>query len=195
MNMLLRKVIFFGVLTAIPLAAHLFVFSPHNAYIETVLSDIRTQEARLAAMATVIEAAPDFKASLSEGERLIAQVEAKLPRRQDVEGILEQIWQMARRQDLTVRSVKTKDIEGKGLYRELPLEVVMSGTFEGFYQFLLELEGLPRATRMSDLTVKESGRSAPGSSKAAPSGSVSARFVLRIYFTDGTWLVAGEGSP
>jgi len=193
MNTQLRKVIFFGVLTAIPLSAYLFVFSPRSADIKTALADIRAQEVRLALMTTVIESAPDFKASLSEGERLISQVEAKLPRRQDVEGILEQIWQMARRQDLTVRSVKTKDTEGNPLYRELPLEVVMSGSFEGFYRFLLELENLQRVTRMSDLTLKDSGRAVPGSTEA-PNGSISARFILRIYFAEGTTLAGAEGN-
>lgn len=195
MNAQLRKAIFFGVLTAIPLSAYVFVFSPRSADIETALTDIKTQQTRLTHMTQVIESAPDFKTSLAEGERLIANVEAKLPRRQDVEGILEQIWQMARRQNLNVRSVKTKEAEGNFLYRELPLEVVMSGPFEGFYRFLMELENLQRVTRMSDLTLKESGRAVQASSEAAPSGAVSARFVLRIYFADGSPLATAEPSP
>lgn len=195
MNVRARQAVFFGALMAIPLAAWCFVFSPRTADIDAAVADIKSRQARLDRLAEVMAQVPDLEAALDEGERLISSVEARLPRRQDVEGILEQIWQMARRQDLTVRSVKTSTPGSSGVYMEQPLEVDMSGPFEGFYRFLLELERLPRITRVSDLTLQEAGRSLTASSEDAPSGSVSARFVLRIYFADSVPEIAMETSP
>ena len=184
MNVQSRQFVFVAMLIAIPLAAWFMVFSPRNAEITSAVDDIQTRQARLDRLSDVMSEVPDLEAALDEGERLIAQVEAKLPRRQHVEGILERIWQIARRQNLTVRSVKTRNAERTGVYMELPLDVDMAGPFEGFYRFLLELESLPRITRMTDLTLKEVSRQPKSGAESPPPGSVSAMFTLRIYFAD-----------
>jgi type IV pilus assembly protein PilO len=182
MNTHVRKSIFTVALIAIPVAAWFMVFAPRNVAIQAAVEDIQARQARLDQLSLVIADVPDLEAALIEGERLIARVETRLPRRKHVEGILEQIWQIARRQDMNVRSVKTRSPERSSAYMELPLEVDMAGSFEGFYRFLLELESLPRVTRMSDLTLKKV--SAQPGHDPWPPGSVSARFVLRIYFAD-----------
>ena len=182
MNARIRMAIFVVALVAIPVAAWIFVFVPRNAEINTALANIETRQARLDQLADVMTEVPDLEAALDEGERLIARVEARLPRRQHVEGVLERIWQIARRQNLDVRSVKTRSPERSAVYMELPLEVDMAGPFEGFYRFLLELEHLPRVTRLSDLTLKEVNQQPIQGDW--PEGSVQARFVLRIFFAD-----------
>ncbi|MCH2136030.1 MAG: type 4a pilus biogenesis protein PilO [Phycisphaerales bacterium] len=189
-----RQITFFCVLGAIPLAAWFFIFSPRGEDIESAMADIASRQARLDTLAEVMAKVPHLEAALEEGERLVNSVEARLPKRQDVEGILERIWQTAASHDLNVRSVKTTSPESAGLYMEQPLDVEMSGSFEGFYRFLLELERMPRLTRVSDLTLKEATRSVSASSSDAPAGSVSARFTLRICFADSVPNLAMETS-
>ncbi len=176
------QAIFVTALITIPLAAWFVVFAPRNAQMHAAMDDIKTRQTQLARLAIVLENVPDLESAVERGSQLIEDIEAKLPRRQHVEGVLEQIWQMARREQLTVRSVKTRAPQRHAVYMELPLEVDMAGTFEGFYEFLQSLERLPRVTGMSDLALKSAGTD-PSGSMMAP-GSVTARFVLRIYFAD-----------
>jgi type IV pilus assembly protein PilO len=66
------------------------------------------------------------------------------------------------------------------LYLELPLKIIMEGEFDGYYQFLLELENLPRITRVHQLKL-ERETVGPGA-EALPPGSMKAEFTLSIYF-------------
>ena len=94
---------------------------------------------------------------------------------------------------MQVRSVKTKPPVPSSVYMELPLKVVMDGPFEGFYRFLLELEGLPRITRLSTLSVQEAGLKVRGPDHELPPGSVTTQFTLSIFFADAVPEVAEAG--
>ncbi len=109
-------------------------------------------------------------------------VEAKLPSAQDVEGLLEQAWQIARRNALTLVSVKSEKPVPAALYMEQPLKVVMEGQFDGFYQFLLELENLPRITRIYQMTIEKASAKGGPEDEGLPPGSMKAEFTLSIYF-------------
>ena len=108
-------------------------------------------------------------------------IEAKLPSEQDVEGILDEIWQITSSNDLTVKKVRTKASKPASLYRELPLEMEVTGQFDGFYEFLLELENLPRITRIHEMHIqrtKSNSRLQPDLQTLA----MKAEFTLSIYF-------------
>lgn len=184
MNCTSRQIAFFVALLGIPLTAWYVVFRPQNADIADAMRDIATQQAQLDRIAKLAERIPDLEEALETGERLVQQVEAQLPRRRDVEGVLENIWQIAERNGMQVRSVKTKPPVPSAVYMELPLEVSMDGPFEGFYRFLLELESLPRITRVSQMSLQESGLKVRGPQEELPPGSVATQFTLSIYFAD-----------
>jgi len=184
MNGRTRQIAFFIALLGIPLTAWYVVFRPQNADIADAMRDITQRQRQLDRVAKLAERIPDLEQALHQGEQLVEQVEAQLPRRRDVEGVLENIWQIADRNGLLVRSVKTRPAVPSAVYMELPLEVSMDGPFEGFYRFLLELETLPRVTRLSELSIQEAGLKVRGPSNSLPPGSVATQFILSIYFAD-----------
>jgi Tfp pilus assembly protein PilO len=59
------------------------------------------------------------------------------------------------------------------MYMEQPLKMKMTGNFNGFYDFLVKLEQLPRITRVPDLHLTRSQDT---------DGFMKADFVLSIYF-------------
>lgn len=178
-----REFIFFLVLLAVPVASFFYVFKPRNDEIKQAKAEIAVKQARLDTLAQVAAKIDDISLAIEQGQESIELIEAKLPSAQDVEGILEQIWQIAKRNDLQVKSVKSEKPVPAALYMELPLKVQMNGEFDGFYQFLLELENLPRITRMHQckLTRASDGKATPEDDELPP-GSMKAEFILSIYF-------------
>ncbi len=178
----MRELIFLAVLLAVPVATFFYVFKPRNAQIAQARSEIAVKQARLDTLAAVASKITDMGAEIEKGRKSVEMIEAKLPNEQDVEGILEQVWQTAKRHQLTVRSVKSDKPVPAALYMEQPLKVEMEGEFDGFYQFLLELENLPRITRVHQMKLARSdGRKGPNE-EALPPGSMKASFTLSIYF-------------
>jgi len=178
-----REFIFFIVLLAVPVASFFYVFKPRNDEISQAKAEIAVKQARLDTLAQVASKIDDIGLAIEQGRESIELIEAKLPSAQDVEGILEQIWQIAKRNGLEVKSVKSEKPVPAALYMELPLKIQMNGEFDGFYQFLLELENLPRITRIHQLKLQRADqKKGVPEEEELPPGSMTAEFVLSIYF-------------
>jgi len=177
-----REAVFLIVLLAVPTVSLFYVFKPQNEEISQALEEIKVKQARLDRLAEVTQKIDDIGLAIEEGRESIALIEAKLPSERDVEGILEQVWHTAARNRLTVKSVKSEDpSEAAAQYQELPLRMSVVGQFDGFYQFLLEVENLPRITRIHEMELMRTSSRNSGRSESMP-GAMTAQFTLSIYF-------------
>lgn len=174
-----REIIFLIVLLAVPAVSLFYVFQPRNEDIRQALEEIRVKQARLERLAEVRDKIDDIGLAIEQGRESIAMIEAKLPSEQLVENILDEVWQITASNHLTVKSVKTNKAVPAAKYRELPLEMVVEGQFDGFYEFLLQLENLPRITRIHELTLE---RVTSRSGDDDEDGLMKAEFTLSIYF-------------
>ena len=178
----IREVIFLLVLLAVPVASGWYVFKPRNELIQSAKQEIEEKQVKLERLREETAKMVDLGLEIERGREMLAEVEAKLPARQDVEGILEQVWQLAEKNRQAVKSVKGDDnVKGPG-HLELPLKVVMEGDFDGFYQFLLDLEDYQRITRIHEMKLERLIPSrGPRTGDIAP-GAMKAEFTLSIYF-------------
>ena len=177
----IRELIFFIVLMAVPIASFFFVFKPRNELINQAKTEIQLKQSRLDRLAARTERLDDLGLAIANGRESIKLIEQKLPDQKGVDEILQQVWQIAKRNQQTVKSVKSKKMLPAALYMELPLEMEMEGDFDGFYQFLLELENLPRITRIHSLNLERLVRKSSGDEDIRP-GMAKAKFTLSIYF-------------
>ena len=177
----LRELIFIIVLLAVPTVSVFYVFKPRNQEIRQAMDEVEVKQARLDRLAEVTSKIDDIGLAIEKGRESIGLIEEKLPSQQDVEGILENVWQIASDNRLAVKSIKSEKAMPAANYRELPLKMMVEGQFDGYYQFLLELENLPRITRMHQLKIERSG--GRGASRSdLPPNSMKAEFTLSIYF-------------
>ena len=177
----IRELIFFIVLMAVPISSFFFVFKPRNELINQAKAEIQIKQSRLDRLAALTERLDDLGLAIANGRESIKLIEQKLPDKKGVDEILEQVWQIAKRNHQTVKSVKSKKMLPAALYMELPLDMEMEGDFDGFYSFLLELENLPRITRIHSLKLERLGIKA-GADEDTNSGMAKAKFTLSIYF-------------
>jgi len=182
MRLGVREVMFFIVLLAVPIASFVYVFKPRNDDISAARSEIEIKQTKLEKLATLTRQLEDIGYAIDKGRESIELIEAKLPSQRDVEGILEKIWQIASRNGLAQKSVKSEKPVPAAHYMELPLKVLMEGEFTGFYQFLLELEGLERITRIHKMNLKRASELSGRGRKELPDGWIRAEFTLSIYF-------------
>ena len=179
----IRELIFMLVLLAVPLASYMYVFKPRNEEIRLAEKEADTKRIKLNRLREVSSKISDIEVTILQGQQAIDVIERKLPSEQDVEIILEDIWKIAKKEKLQVKSVKTEKLISAAMYSEQPLRIVMEGSFNGFYQFLLDLESLDRITRIHQLKIQRVGGSRGKRSNAdAPTGSIKSVFTLSIYF-------------
>ena len=194
----LRELIFVMVLLAVPVASFIFVFKPRNVEIQQAQQEIEVKVMRLEQLREVTSRIDDIGLAIREWEEAVKLIEAKLPSEQGIEEILEQVWNITRSNRLEIRSTHAEAPEPTATYMELPLKIEMHGDFDGFYQFLLELEQLPRITRIHNLKIQRASgaqRRSGGRNRAVdelPEGSMIAEFTLSIYYESSQARAAGK---
>jgi len=180
-----RELLFLGVLAAVPLASYWFVFAPRNREITAARAEIVAKENQLGELRKVTARIPNIDEEIGRWEEALARLDAKLPSEEGIDGILAQVTEIARSHDLVVRSVKGEKAIPAAEYMELPLRTEVEGSFEGFYRFLLDLESLPRITRVHRMNLVRPDFDKSRRRGEEVRGSMRAAFTLSIYFDPG----------
>jgi len=149
-----RELLFALVLIAMPLAAYFFVFEPRNAQIAEAEAEIAQKNTELKQLAAATASIDDLKVEIDKLQEAIEVFQQKLPEEREVEVILRQVWELAAKQRLTPKSVRTDKPVRAAQYSELPINMKIIGDFDGFYSFLIEIEKLNRITRVPQMKLK-----------------------------------------
>ncbi len=169
----IREFLFLLVLMAMPVSSYWFVFRALNREIEAAKHEIEHKERMLDKLDDATKHSTDLARANDEITAAIASVESRLPDSKEVDVILEQVADLARKSRLELPKVKSGKPVIATRYMEQPLEMVIRGNFDDFYEFLLRVERLDRITRMLSLSLERLDKE---------DGSMTATFTLSIYF-------------
>jgi type IV pilus assembly protein PilO len=131
---------------------------------------IRTELVQLKTATAGIE---DLGRKIDDLQKAIDFFESKLPQEKEMDKILTEVTQMADANALTTRTVKTLKSERTANYSEQPIQMSISGDFNGFYSFLLQLEKLARITRVTQMQLQKIDEH---------DGQMQAQMTLSIFF-------------
>ena len=188
----LRELIFMIVLLAVPVASWWYVFMPRNAEIAMAKIEVITKQNKLNKLQEVAKRIDDIGLAIVHGQLAVELIEAKLPNQQQVDVILQDVWQLADQNRLTVKSIKSEKPVTAAAYMEQPLKMKIQGRFNGFYQFLLELENLPRITRIHQMKMERMTTDNGSDSDGYDPGLMKAEFTLSIYFEQPPSIASAE---
>ena len=169
----LRELLFFGLLIAIPIGAYYWVFKPSNENWHRQKAQIKVKELKLAELNKAACGVYDLNAEVEKLAEAVTFFESKLPAQHEIHKILEQVTKIADKQRLETRLFKTLKPEPFANYSEQPIEMEVYGDFDAYYQFLLELEKLPRITKVKEMFLVKD---------ANLEGAMNAKFTLSIFF-------------
>ncbi|MEM1331020.1 MAG: type 4a pilus biogenesis protein PilO [Planctomycetota bacterium] len=172
-----RELVLLLIVLAVPLASYLLVFRPQNAKITEAKGEIEHKLDMLTRLRAETGRTADLAAANEEMAQRIDQIEARLPTNKEIDEVVRQISDLAVAAGLAPPELDSESPLSAAEYREQPLKVKTSGTFEGLYAFLLELERLPRITRLPDMKLQGVANK--------DDGTLDIEFTLSIYFQDG----------
>jgi type IV pilus assembly protein PilO len=173
----LRELIFVVAMLGLLGSSYLLVFQKSDNRRQSLQADIEQKQRALANLRQATAGIEDMNGKIDELQRAIAFFESKLPQEKEVDKILKEVWQMAEANSLQTRTVKTLKAERASGYSEQPIQMSLSGDFTGFYAFLLQLEKLPRITRVTHMELKKIDEH---------DGAMTANVTLSIFFEPDT---------
>src|SRR5688572_25505477 len=176
-----REIIFVGLMVGL-LCASFFILDKKSKKRSAKLNDVQAMQQSLTNLRISMAGIDDQDRKISELQQAITFFESKLPQAKEVDKILKEVWQMAEANSLQTKTIKTMKSERNANYSEQPIQMSLGGDFNGFYAFLLQLEKLPRITRVTHMDLQKiSGRD----------GEMTAQMTLSIFFEPDT----GGGGP
>ena len=169
----IREFIMFMAVLLLPVGAYFGAFRPQNTQIEKDRAELEHRRELLTKLRAETARNADLQRANAEIADQITQIESRLPTSKQVDQIVRQVSVLAVEAGLAAPNLKSAKPVAAARYREQPLEMTTTGTFEGFYGFLQSLERLPRITRIVDLKLGETAE-----------GPIEIAFTLSIYFRE-----------
>jgi type IV pilus assembly protein PilO len=170
----LRQFLLFAILLTVPIASFFLVFKPQNERIRRAEAEIEQKQAMLEKLQEATSQTDDLARANQQIRESIEAIQARLPSGKEMDDILRQVSALAEKSGLKIPQFKKADKSlPAGLAMEQPIEIEITGDFDGFYKFLLDLEQLPRITRIPDMAINRSDKI---------DGEMETKFTLSIYY-------------
>jgi type IV pilus assembly protein PilO len=150
-----RELIFLAVMIGLLGSSYFFVFARANSTRLIKEQELAAKQKSLMELSQSTAGIEDLKGRIVELQRAIEYFDSKLPQERDFDSILRELSELAQRNSLATKTVRTLKSVRDAAYSEQPIQMSMTGSFEGFYQFLLELEKLPRITRVTQMNLQK----------------------------------------
>lgn len=152
----LREFLMFVAVLMLPVGAYFGAFRPQNRQIDKDQQELEHRRELLTKLRAETAQNDDLERANEEIAGQIEQIEARLPTSKGVDQIVRQVSVLAIESGLAPPTLKSQAAVAAARYREQPLEMSTTGTFEGLYGFLQSLERLPRITRITSMKLAES---------------------------------------
>lgn len=95
-----------------------------------------------------------YKEQLAEIEERFSGLLKQLPKDSEVPGLLEDITQMGLNSGLEFESITLKPEVAKQFYVELPINIVVRGSYHDLATFVSSVAGLPRIVTLNDFVIE-----------------------------------------
>jgi type IV pilus assembly protein PilO len=169
----LRKIVFFILLVGIAFCAYQYMIKPANRNLEEKKAAVETKMKKLSEFEKATATTKDLNKQLEQLEKAIKFFEDKLPPSSEIHKVLEQVTLIAQKEGLEPKTIRALTKKNNSGYVEQPLKMEVTGDFNSFYTFLLELEKLPRIMKIRELELKK---------EMPVEGQITASFIVSIFF-------------
>ncbi len=163
----IRELVYTLILLALPGGYYFVMAQPSREKKIEMQQEIVEVESKIKSVAKATEAIDDVEAEIQKLQNAIAHFQNMLPSDREVETLLREVWDLAGEHELNAKSVRPDKIVPAAQYAELPIKMEIVGDFDGFYDFIRDIEKLPRITRMPRISVSRDNQEEAGIVKAS----------------------------
>ncbi|MEO1237753.1 MAG: type 4a pilus biogenesis protein PilO [Planctomycetota bacterium] len=171
----IREIVFVLILLGIVGGYYAALAQPRQKDRQEWKDNITTVESKIESVKKATAGIDDVEAEIAKLQNAVAHFQSMLPSDREVETLLREVWDLAGEHRLNAKSVRPDKPVATAQYAELPIKMEIIGDFDGFYDFMRDIEKLPRITRMPQIKIKRQ-------TNAEGVGVVTATLTLSIFF-------------
>jgi len=186
MKLGIRGFVILLIVVGMPVASYFLVFKPQNTAIRDARREVDHKQQLLDQLRTETVKNADLASANEQLQSTVKNIEARLPSGKEIDAVVRQVSDLAVASGLKSPDMKSGKPVPAALYMEQPIEIIVEGSFVGFFSFIAQIEKLPRITRIHDMKV---------TGLARDDVELKAEFTLSIYFQDAGIPVASGAKP
>jgi Tfp pilus assembly protein PilO len=192
-----RAPILVGVAMAVVVAlAVFFLVLPKNAQIAKTSDELTTAQQQEQSLRVQLASLKEAQQQAPQTKRAIQKVEAQVPPTADLPGLIRLLREAADRSavDLFQFSPGVPALDPAGQFSTISTSVNVTGSYFALDEFLFRLESLPRAAKVTSVTISPSGggtTEGTTTTSATSSNELGLQLTVEFYTSDTS---AGPGS-
>ena len=167
------ELVFSMLLLALPVGAHFWVFKPGQENVAQQKEQLEAKTEKLESLREAMAGAKDLNEEVEKLAEAVEFFEGKLPSHHEIHKVLAQVTKISESHGLETKLFQTLKCDPFASYSEQPIQMEVHGNFDAFYQFLLDVEKLPRITKVKEMKLLKDKEL---------EGVTNASFTLSIYF-------------
>lgn len=171
----MREFLLVMLLLAVPVGSYFWVFRPSAQHLAAQQEALDSKTAKLEQLQQAATRIDDLDAEVAQLAEAVAFFEDKLPAQHEIHQVLDEIARIGQRRDLQAKLFKTRAPKTLSRYSEQPIELEIEADFNGFYQFLLDVEKMARITKIREMKIRR---------LPSADGQIEAKLELSIFFSD-----------
>ncbi|WP_371368744.1 hypothetical protein SRRS_22000 [Sporomusa rhizae] len=150
-----HKVLLFfaGILLSMQLC-YIYIIIPQNQRIAELQAIYQTAIRKNALIQEFAKKNPNIAQYLAEVSKKAVQADTMLPNELDISEFIIQLERTINTSKLQLIEVKAAQVIDKTEYREIPVEIIVQGSFSQMIDFLQKLENMPRFTIVNQINIQ-----------------------------------------
>ena len=151
-----REIFFLSAMLALMGCSYLMVRHSASEKYATLQADIVERRKAIAEFQQSVAGMDAMESEIDGVRKSINDFERHLPRQEQVDEIVTSLSRLATANSLVTQSIKMLPLSQTAGLGEQPVEMTLTGDFNGVYALLLQIEKMPRLTRVTQLKINKS---------------------------------------
>ncbi len=170
----LREMIFTSLLLGLVAGTYATIVQPHARARRERTAEMRGMDATLSRMSGIAGEFDAIARHIDQQQQAAALFESRLPSPRETQKSIDEVLQAAAANSLQARQPNLLPCESANGIECQPVKLELSGNFNGFYSFLLQLESMPHVNRVTALDLHGADQR---------DGQIQADLTLNMYFS------------
>ena len=130
------------------------IVAPQRANIAVLAAQYQAEQQRVQVIETYAKQHPDSGAHLKELDQKLTQINVKLPDQPELGEFIKEIEQASKLSGMRLAEIKPAVAINKAGYREIPIEILLRGSFANLLEFVKAIESGKRFTSIATTNIQ-----------------------------------------
>lgn len=170
-----------GIAVVMTAGIYFLLFAPQQRRLAELRESIRTLDEQLVLRDAEVAELSVIQADLKRANGLLNDYQTRIPDSADLGDVVEHVSAIANRLGLENQNIEPLAMQQRGPLTAVPIRISFDGDFSAAFNFLRDVERMPRVARVTELLVGF-GRSDENPPRGGPANQLRTEMTMEVFY-------------